>query len=342
MLAQAGVGTPVKGPGRFPGPFRFNGRVLELSLEKAFPGFRLSVALSVAEGETLALLGPSGSGKSTLLRLVAGLLKPDRGFVRFLGEDLTPLPPERRKVGFLFQDYALFPHLTVEENVAFGLVEARWPREAREGRVRALRKRMERTPHARKRPQELSGGEQQRVALARALAPRPRLLLLDEPLGALDLRLREELLFFLRRTLKEEGVTTLLVTHDQGEAFLLAHRVALLREGRLVQVGRPEEVYARPKDPWAARFLGHKNLLSPGESQALGLPPKAHLLPPRALALGGSLEGVVEERLFFGPRVGLWVRVRGVRLYLEAPEGPEEGAPIALRLDPAQAVPLEG
>ena len=338
MLAQAGVGTPVKGPGRFPGPFRFNGRVLELSLEKAFPGFRLSVA----EGETLALLGPSGSGKSTLLRLVAGLLKPDRGFVRFLGEDLTPLPPERRKVGFLFQDYALFPHLTVEENVAFGLVEARWPREAREGRVRELLKRMELTPHARKRPQELSGGEQQRVALARALAPRPRLLLLDEPLGALDLRLREELLFFLRRTLKEEGVTTLLVTHDQGEAFLLAHRVALLREGRLVQVGRPEEVYARPKDPWAARFLGHKNLLSPGESQALGLPPKAHLLPPRALALGGSLEGVVEERLFFGPRVGLWVRVRGVRLYLEAPEGPEEGAPIALRLDPAQAVPLEG
>jgi len=180
------------------------------------------------------------------------------------------------------------------------------------------------------------------VALARALAPRPRLLLLDEPLGALDLRLREELLFFLRRTLKEEGVTTLLVTHDQGEAFLLAHRVALLREGRLVQVGRPEEVYARPKDPWAARFLGHKNLLSPGESQALGLPPKAHLLPPRARALGGSLEGVVEERLFFGPRVGLWVRVGGVRLYLEAPEGPEEGAPIALRLDPAQAVPLEG
>ena len=262
--------------------------------------------------------------------------------MRFLGEDLTPLPPERRKVGFLFQDYALFPHLTVEENVAFGLVEARWPREAREGLVRELLKRMELTPHARKRPQELSGGEQQRVALARALAPRPRLLLLDEPLGALDLRLREELLFFLRRTLKEEGVTTLLVTHDQGEAFLLAHRVALLREGRLVQVGRPEEVYARPKDPWAARFLGHKNLLSPGESQALGLPPKAHLLPPRALALGGSLEGVVEERLFFGPRVGLWVRVGGVRLYLEAPEGPEEGAPIALRLDPAQAVPLEG
>ena len=316
--------------------------MLELSLEKAFPGFRLSVALSVAEGETLALLGPSGSGKSTLLRLVAGLLKPDGGFVRFLGEDLTPLPPERRKVGFLFQDYALFPHLTVEENVAFGLVEARWPREAREGRVRELLKRMELTPHARKRPQELSGGEQQRVALARALAPRPRLLLLDEPLGALDLRLREELLFFLRRTLKEEGVTTLLVTHDQGEAFLLAHRVALLRQGRLVQVGLPEEVYARPKDLWTARFLGHKNLLSPEESQALGLPAKPHLLLPKALRLGGEHPGVVEERLFFGNRVGLWVRLGKVRLYLEALEGPPEGAQVHLHLDLSQAVPLEG
>jgi len=315
--------------------------VLELALEKAFPGFSLSVALSVAEGETLAFLGPSGSGKSTLLRLVAGLLPPDRGFVRFRGEDLTPLPPERRKVGFLFQDYALFPHLTVAENIAFGLLEARWPKEARKGRVRELLERMGLTPHAGKRPTELSGGEQQRAALARALANRPRLLLLDEPLGALDLRLREELLLFLRRTLKEEGVTTLLVTHDQGEAFLLAHRVALLREGRLVQVGRPEEVYAGPKDAWTARFLGHKNLLSPEESQALGLPPKAHLLPPRALALGGPWQGVVEERLFFGPRVGLWVRVGAVRLYLEAPEGPKEGERVGLHLDPSRAVALE-
>lgn len=318
------------------------GSVLELSLEKRFPGFHLALELTLAEGEVLALLGPSGSGKSTLLRLVAGLLPPDRGFVRFQGEDLTAFPPERRKVGFLFQDYALFPHLTVAENIAFGLVEARWPKEVQRARVEELLLRMELTPHARKRPQELSGGEQQRVALARALAPRPRLLLLDEPLGALDLRLREELLLFLRRTLKEEGVTTLLVTHDQGEAFLLAHRVALLREGHLVQVGRPEEVYARPKDAWTARFLGHKNLLSPEESQALGLPPKAHLLPPRALALEGSLEGVVEERLFFGPRVGLWVRVKGVRLYLEAPEGPKEGERVSLHLDPSRAVALEG
>jgi putative spermidine/putrescine transport system ATP-binding protein len=315
--------------------------VLALYLKKGFPGFQLEVALEAWEGEVLALLGPSGSGKSTLLKLVAGLLAPEEGFVRFGGMDLTPLPPERRHVGFLFQDYALFPHLTVAENIAFGLLEARWPKAAREERVRELLARMELTPHAGKRPQELSGGEQQRVALARALAPRPRLLLLDEPLGALDLRLREELLFFLRRTLREEGVTTLLVTHDQGEAFLLAQRVALMREGRIVQVGRPEEVYARPKDAWTARFLGHKNLLSPTESQALGLAPRPHLLPPMALSLGGPLEGVVEERLFFGPRVGLWVRTKGVRLYLEAPEGPEEGERVSLHLDLPQAVALE-
>ena len=320
----------------------FNGGVLELALEKRFPGFQLALDLTVREGEVLALLGPSGSGKSTLLKLIAGLFSPDRGFVRFRGQDLTPLPPERRGVGFLFQDYALFPHLTVAENITFGLVEARWPRKEREARVKELLERMELTPHAQKRPQELSGGEQQRVALARALAPRPRLLLLDEPLGALDLRLREELLFFLRRTLRAEGVTTLVVTHDQGEAFLLAHRVALLRQGRLVQVGVPEEVYARPKDLWTARFLGHKNLLSPEESQALGLPAKPHLLLPKALRLGGEHPGVVEERLFFGNRVGLWVRLGKVRLYLEALEGPPEGAQVHLHLDPSQAVPLEG
>ncbi len=330
------------GPGpKGPGPC-FNGGVLALALAKGFPGFRLEVSLEVREGEVLALLGPSGSGKSTLLRLVAGLLTPDRGYVRLGPLDLTPLPPERRGVGFLFQDYALFPHLTVAENIAFPLVEARWPREKREGRVLELLRRMELTPHAGKRPEALSGGEKQRVALARALAARPRLLLLDEALGALDLRLREELLFFLRKTLREEKITTLLVTHDQKEAFLLAHRVALLREGRLVQVGRPEEVYARPKDAWTARFLGHKNLLGPEESARLGLPPKVHLLPPRALSLGGAWRGVVAERLFYGGRVGLWVRLEGLRLYLEAPEGPEEGEAVGLHLDLAQAVALEG
>ncbi len=319
----------------------YPGRVLELSLKKTLPGFSLEVALRVAQGEVLALLGPSGSGKTTLLRLIAGLLRPEAGYVRLEGEEVTAWPPERRRIGFLFQDYALFPHLSAWENIAFGLKEVGWPKGRIRERVEELLERMELTPHAHKRPEALSGGERQRVALARALAPRPRLLLLDEPLGALDLRLREELLFFLRRTLREEGLTALLVTHDQGEAFLLAQRVAILRAGRLVQEGLPEEVFARPRDLWTARFLGHKNLLSPEESQALGLPKRPHLLPPRALRLGEGEEAWVEERLFFGPRVGFWLRYRGVRLYLEAPQGPKEGERVGLELDLAQAYPLE-
>jgi putative spermidine/putrescine transport system ATP-binding protein len=316
--------------------------VLELKLQKRYPGFALEVSLALPEGETAALLGPSGSGKSTLLKLIAGLLPPDGGWVRLGGVDLTPLPPERRGVGFVFQDYALFPHLTVWDNVAFGLVEARWPREALRARVEELLERTGLRAHAHKKPQALSGGEQQRVALARALAKRPRLLLLDEPLGALDLRLKEELLFFLRRLLKEERTTALVVTHDQEEAFLLAQKVVVMREGKVVQMGRPEAVWTRPQDAWVARFLGHKNLLSPEESARLGLPPRAHLLLPGALDLGAGEEGVVEERLFFGARVGLWLSWRGVRLYWEGAEpGLEEGDRVGVRLDPALALPLD-
>lgn len=226
-------------------------------------------------------------------------------------------------------------------------MEARWPQEALRARVEELLEKTGLTPHALKKPQALSGGEQQRVALARALAPRPSLLLLDEPLGALDLRLREELLFFLRRILQEERTTALVVTHDQAEAFLLAQKVVILREGQVVQTGEPEALYTRPKDAWVARFLEHKNLLSPGESARLGLPPRAHLLLPGALAFEkGAVseepleEALVEERLFFGARVGLWLSYRGVRLYWEGDEpGLAEGARVRVRLNPALALP---
>ncbi len=323
----------------------YSGEVLEVEFLKRYPGFSLEVRLALPEGKTTALLGPSGSGKSTLLKLTAGLIPPDKGRVRLGNLDLTPLPPERRKVGFLFQDYALFPHLTVYENIAFGLVEARWPKAALKARVEELLQRTGLTPHAQKKPQALSGGEQQRVALARAIAPRPRLLLLDEPLGALDLRLREDLLFFLRRILREEKTTALVVTHDQEEAFLLAETVVILREGKVVQKGRAEEVYTRPKEAWVARFLGHKNLLSPEESLRLGLPPRAHLLLPGAVRLEANTalkEALVEERLFFGARVGLWLSYLGIRLYWEGEDpGLEEGARVGVRLNPALALPLD-
>lgn len=309
-----------------------------------YPGFELALDLEVGRGETLALLGPSGSGKSSALRVAAGLERPQAGRVYFDELDVTDLPPERRGVGFVFQDYALFPHLTVERNVAFGLEERGWDRAHIRRRVGELLDKMGLVAHARKKPEQLSGGERQRVALARALAPQPAVLLLDEPLGALDLRLRERLLLELRRVLAGEGVTAVFVTHDQTEAFVLARRVALIKDGRLVQQGAPVEVFERPKDVWTARFLGHKNVLNPDEAAALGLAGGPQVLLPGALRLGsGPLEARAVERLFYGPRIGVWLEARGVRLYWEgaAAEAPEEGARLRLVLDPARAVEVE-
>ncbi len=309
-------------------------------LALAYPGFSLRVSLKVARGETLALIGPSGSGKTSVLKAVAGLLPVRGGRIWINGEDVTRLPPERRRVGVLFQDYALFPHLSVFDNVAFGLVEARWPRPKIEARVRELLKLVQLTPHADKKPHQLSGGEQQRVALARALAPKPRILLLDEPLGALDLRLREALLLELKRVLAEEGTTALYVTHDQAEAFALAHRVTVMRTGRIVQTDAPAALYKHPADAWTARFLGHKNLLDPAAATALGLPPGHWLLPPFALRPGEGEAASVKEVLFLGPRTGLWLDYKGVRLYWEGPlfPPPNPGETLPLSVDLSQAV----
>lgn len=239
----------------------FNGGVLVFALEKRFPGFRLEVALEVQAGEVLALLGPSGSGKSTLLKLIAGLLPPDRGFVRLGPLDLTPLPPEKRGVGFLFQDYALFPHLSVAENIAFPLVEARWPKARREERVQELLSRMELSPHARKRPEALSGGEKQRVALARALAARPRLLLLDEPsLGLAPLMVRE--IYRILAALKGEGVTLLVVEQNAKVALELADRGLVLEAGEVALEGSAKELWQNPKVVEA--YLGLKREVGEG------------------------------------------------------------------------------
>lgn len=320
------------------------GVVLALqALRKTYPGFSLELSLSLPQGQTLALLGPSGSGKSTVLRLIAGLETPDSGSIRMGERDLLALPPERRRVGMLFQDFALFPHLDVYENIAFGLREAGWPAEAIRRRVGLLLEQTHLTPHARKRPHLLSGGERQRVALARAMAPGPDLLLLDEPLGALDRRLREALILELRALLAGGGPTAVVVTHDQQEAFLLADQVAVMREGRLAQVGSPEALYHRPADAWVARFLGHRNLLTPEQAERLGLPPRAHLLPSAALGVGEGVGARVLERLFLGERTGYWLDWQGLRLYHETPDGRwREGETLPLSLDLGQAVPLEG
>ncbi|MBN2391728.1 MAG: ABC transporter ATP-binding protein [Anaerolineae bacterium] len=218
------------------------------------------VTFGVERGEIACLLGPSGSGKTTLLRIIAGLEAPERGHVSIEGTDITALPAHRRGVVLMFQDYALFPHRTVAENIAFGLRMQRKSRVAIAARVAEMLTLTSLEDFANRDVNVLSGGERQRVALARSLAPQPRLLLLDEPLGALDRNLRERLLEELPLILHNVGVTAITVTHDQEEAFALSDRVVLLNEGRVVQTGRPETIYDRPHNAWVARFLGLENL----------------------------------------------------------------------------------
>jgi iron(III) transport system ATP-binding protein len=291
-----------------------------------------AVSLDVAAGEFLTLLGPSGCGKTTTLRMVAGFEHPTSGQVWVNGRDVTALPPQRRDVGMVFQNYALFPHMDVGENVAFGL-RARGGRDV-DARVDRALERVELAGYKRRKVQELSGGQQQRVALARALAPEPPLLLLDEPLSNLDAALRERTRTEIRALLKELGMTAVFVTHDQEEAFALSDRIAVLEGGRLQQLGTPEELYARPVNAFVAAFLGRANFfpgiveadeggtlvcrLAAGPRwRALGQAPVGSavrlMVRPEALRLSpadpGAVSGTVLDRRFAGAatffRVGL-------------------------------------
>lgn len=311
------------------------------------------VKLSVADGEVLALLGPSGCGKSTLLRAVAGLERPVGGRVCWDEVDLATVPVHRRGFGLVFQDGQLFPHRDVAGNVAFGLRMAGVGRPARERRIGELLSLLGLDGYQGRRITELSGGEQQRVALARALAPRPRLLLLDEPLSALDRALREQLALDLARVLRVAGSTALVVTHDHDEAFTLADRVALMRAGRIIQVGRPEEVWRWPADEPAARFLGCGTVLSAdvhngvvrsalGEVRLDWAREGAVRLGLRPTALrvdaAGPLEGEVLARVHRRDHVRLRVRLGGVDEPVDAVAGiadtPGAGDSVRLALDP--------
>src|SRR5713226_7813892 len=232
-------------------------------LEKTFASLRVTadLSLTVLEGEIVALLGPSGSGKTTVLRLVAGFEELDSGRVVVEGEDVTRTPPERRRFGMVFQHYALFPHMTVGENVAFGLEAQKTPRAEIRDRVAEALAAVDLTGFEDRRIGQISGGQQQRVALARALAPRPRVLLLDEPLSNLDPTLRERTRRELARLIRKIGITTLFVTHEQEEAFDLADRVAVIHRGGLEQVGPPEELYESPATRFVASFIGRSSVL---------------------------------------------------------------------------------
>ena len=228
------------------------------NIHKSYEGKPLlkGISLEVAAGETVCLLGPSGSGKSTLLRIISGLEEAESGDVLWDGENLLSTPPHERNFGLFFQDYALFPHLNVFDNIAFGLKMQKLEIEEIRERTDSVLKQVGLSGFEQRSVTDLSGGEQQRVALARTLAPRPRLLMFDEPLGALDRRLREYLLDELKEILAESQVPAIYVTHDQAEAFTLAHRVMLLHEGLIVQRGTPADVCENPASAWVSEFLG--------------------------------------------------------------------------------------
>ncbi|HEY4100676.1 MAG TPA: ABC transporter ATP-binding protein [Gemmatimonadales bacterium] len=314
------------------------------------------VSLEVANGELIALLGPSGSGKTTLLRMIAGFESVDAGRIILDGDDVTSRTALERRCGMVFQHYALFPHLTVGENVAYGLASERMPREARDARTAEVLAMVDLSGFESRNIASLSGGQQQRVALARALAPRPRVLLLDEPLSNLDPSLRERTRKELGDLVRRTGITTILVTHEQEEAFDLADRIALLHRGVLEQLGRPEDLYQQPATPFVAQFVGRTSELAGtvvgadgdivrvtaggGEWRATAAPGTAGavrlLVRPEAveLAPSGTLAGTVARRRFAGANAVLTVRLAsGEEIEVAArPDAAAEGD--AVRLQP--------
>ncbi len=261
------------------------------------------ITLDIARGEILALLGPSGSGKTTILRLLAGFETADGGRISVANDDVTAVPPARRRCGMVFQHYALFPHLDVGENVGFGLHGAgSTERGATEAKVAAALALVDLAGYERRKVQELSGGQQQRVALARALAPEPRVLLLDEPLSNLDPALRERTRRELRQVIKRVGITTVFVTHEQDEAFDLGDRIAVINAGRLEQTGSPDDLYEHPVNLFVATFVGRANVFRGPAARALGGTGNGVLVVrPERLRFGATgLSGVVRERRYTG------------------------------------------
>jgi spermidine/putrescine transport system ATP-binding protein len=331
------------------------------------------LSLELRSGEFFTLLGPSGCGKTTTLRMIAGFEQPSEGLIRIEGADVAGLPPHRRPTNTVFQSYALFPHMSVEDNVAFGLRRKRVPKPEIARRVAAELERVGLAAEARRRPAQLSGGQQQRVALARALVNLPKVLLLDEPLGALDLKLRKGLQIELKRIQREVGITFVYVTHDQEEALTMSDRIAVMNRGRVEQVGDPEQVYERPATTFVAGFIGVSNLIpavvaGPGEVHLDNGP--SVRVPENGLATGERchavvrpeklrietlergapssnglprVEGVVESSLYLGTATQIVVDLgNGVRMTVLVPNASEAerqrlpggGARVALSWEP--------
>ncbi|MFG0285795.1 MAG: ABC transporter ATP-binding protein [Phycisphaerales bacterium JB039] len=331
-----------------------------------------AVDVDIAPGELFFLLGPSGCGKTTLLRMIAGFIDPTAGSIAIGGRDVTRQPANKRNTAMVFQSYALWPHMTVQGNVGFGLQVRRAPGAERARRIAEALKTVQMTGYEQRKPGQLSGGQQQRVALARALAPRPDVLLLDEPLSNLDARLRLELRAEIRRICKQAGITTVYVTHDQKEALSMADRIAVMREGRIEQIGSPQDLYRRPRSRFVAEFMGETNLLEatlgPGPEglievktaagtllarPAAGAPregPALCSIRPEAIRLGapdGQLRGRRVSETYLGELAQHEIEVAGaVRLRVAEINPADAGAEgeVGLRIDPADValIPRDG
>ena len=316
------------------------------------------ISLDVAEGEFLTILGESGSGKTTLLRIIAGFEAADSGELTMAGERLDRLPPYKRRVNTVFQHYALFPHLSVEENVGYGLSVAKVPRTEIATRVEQALAMVKMSAFAKSKPSKISGGQQQRIALARALVNRPRMLLLDEPLSALDANLRRQMQVELKSLQREVGISFIFVTHDQEEAMVMSDRIALLRFGALEQIASPREIYSRPATSYTAQFIGHTNLLRAEVNTGIAychslqwpvrLPdgPVLFSLRPESVrfATNGQnvkLRGQVKQQAFHGATELLRIECAdGLQLSMRSASRAEWSGPIELEFEPADAVPV--
>jgi putative spermidine/putrescine transport system ATP-binding protein len=316
------------------------------SVTKTFDGHVVAVddvTLDIEAGEFFALLGPSGCGKTTSLRMIAGFELPDRGRVHVGGRDITDLPVHRREMGMVFQSYALFPHRTVAENVAFGLRMREVPKPEIERRVASALAQVALTGLEKRKPGQLSGGQQQRVALARALVVEPPVLLCDEPLGALDRKLRQQMQFELKDLQKRLGVTLVFVTHDQEEALAMSDRIAVMNKGRVEQIGTPTEIYERPRTRFVADFIGEINVLEDGARASALRPEKIRIVP----VAGARLAGKIETANFLGGST--LYRVRGDdgrallarETHVEARSPRRPGDAVGLHWNDGDAVTLE-
>ena len=302
-------------------------------------------SLQIDAGEFFALLGPSGCGKSTLLRMLAGFETPTKGDIRLDGQSLIGVPPERRPLNMMFQSYALFPHMTVANNIAFGLKQAGIGRAQRDERIAEVVKLVQLKGLADRKPAQLSGGQRQRVALARALVNRPKLLLLDEPLAALDKKLREETQFELVNIQLKLGITFMVVTHDQDEAMSMADRLAVMNGGKIIQMGPPEEVYEKPASLFVADFLGTINVFEPGVLGAsrFGLRPEKIQVKTSGQ---GKLKGVLKDEAYYGDistllitlESGQGVRVARTNRHREETETVKPGDAVILTWDDGDRV----